>query len=237
MFHTLQHWNIYQWSYVPPSVFEDFHDFLPCFFGLGAGLLTVTKTVASWKSFQLWSSLAQTTCNQRPPMGTVVSWSLHIGGSHNAFELPISDCTVHCAGPFWSPKLSHSVSAFALWVGLWFRYVWIRITHSTRLSNLQILELTIQCPHLSHEISDHLQLMTVKHLLHILPWPWVMGTYPRSLSCQMSRAHAAEALTWHLPRVIPTWQWYEVQHPQPSPLTVQCLKCPFLHEALGGKQT
>ena len=40
--------------------------------------------------------------------------SLHIGDSHNAFELPISDCTVYCAGPFWSPKLSHSVSAFAL---------------------------------------------------------------------------------------------------------------------------
>ena len=72
--------------------------------------------------------------------------SLHIGDSHNAFELPISDYTVHCAGPFWSPKLSHSVSAFALWVGLWFQYVSIRITHSTRLSNLQILELTMTMP-------------------------------------------------------------------------------------------
>ena len=123
--------------------------FLTLLFCLGAGLLTVTKTVASWKSFQLWSSLAQTTCNQRPPMGTVVSCvcvSLHIGDSHNAFELPISDYTVHCAGPFWSPKLSHSVSAFALWVGLWFQYVSIRITHSTRLSNLQILELTMTMP-------------------------------------------------------------------------------------------
>lgn len=29
-----------------------------------------------------------------------------------AFQLPISDCIVHCAGPFWSPKLSRSVSAY-----------------------------------------------------------------------------------------------------------------------------
>ena len=48
------------------------------------GLLTVTKTVACWKSFQLWSSLAHTTCGAwcRSPVWLVTTcynlWHKHV---------------------------------------------------------------------------------------------------------------------------------------------------------------